>query len=136
MTCFSYQSIRPVVGQGSFIHPAASLIGDVIIGADCYVGPSASLRGDFGRIIVEDGSNLQDNCVMHSFPGEDCIVERDGHVGHGAVLHGCHVRRNALFGIGAVLMRLVSAATIPSTSAHRGDLSRRSLLDHSSAGIA
>jgi phenylacetic acid degradation protein len=104
MTCFSYQSIRPVVGRGSFVHPAATLIGDVIVGADCYIGPGASLRGDFGRIIVEDGSNVQDNCVMHSFPDEDCIVERDGHVGHGAVLHGCRVRRNALVGIGAVLM--------------------------------
>jgi phenylacetic acid degradation protein len=104
MSCFSYDSIRPVVGQGSFVHPAAVLIGDVIIGAGCYVGPGASLRGDLGRIIVEDGTNVQDNCVMHSFPGEDCVVERDGHIGHGAILHGCRVCRGALVGMGTIVM--------------------------------
>jgi phenylacetic acid degradation protein len=104
MTCFSYQSIRPVIGHGSFVHPAAVLIGDVIVGANCYVGPCASLRGDLGRIVVGDGANVQDNCVMHSFPGEDCVVEADGHIGHGAILHGCRVRRNALIGMGAVIM--------------------------------
>ena len=104
MPCYSYQSLKPAVGSGSFIHPSATLIGDVIIGAACYIGPGASLRGDFGRIIVEDGANVQDNYVMHSFPGEDCIVERDGHVGHGAILHGCRVGRSALIGMGAVVM--------------------------------
>jgi phenylacetic acid degradation protein len=80
------------------------LIGDVIVGPGCYVGPNASLRGDFGRIILQAGSNVQDTCVMHSFPRLDTIVETDGHVGHGAVLHGCRVGRNAMIGMNAVVM--------------------------------
>ena len=84
--------------------PPAILIGDVLIGARCYVGPAASLRGDFGRLVLEDGSNLQDTCVMHGFPGTDTVVEVDGHIGHRAVLHGCRIGRNALVGMNAVVM--------------------------------
>jgi len=104
VTFYSYQSIKPVVGAGTFVHPSATLIGDVIIGASCYIGPGASLRGDFGRIVVEDGSNVQDNCVMHSFPDKDCVIESGGHIGHCAILHGCRIGRNALVGMGSVVM--------------------------------
>jgi phenylacetic acid degradation protein len=83
---------------------SAVLIGDVIVGAGCYVGPCASLRGDFGRLILEQGVNVQDTCVMHGFPGTDTVIEQDGHIGHGAVLHGCHIGRNALVGMNAVIM--------------------------------
>jgi phenylacetic acid degradation protein len=64
----------------------------------------ASLRGDFDRLILEPGSSIQDNCVMHGFPGKDCAIEAAGHVGHGAILHGCRVGRNALIGMNAVIM--------------------------------
>lgn len=94
----------PVVHASAFVHPTAVLIGDVIVGAGCYVGPHASLRGDFGRVILEGGSNLQDTCVMHSFPGMDTVVETKGHIGHGAVLHGCRVGRDAMVGMNAVIM--------------------------------
>ena len=75
-----------------------------MIGARCYVGAGAVLRGDFGRLTLEAGSNLQDTCVMHSFPEGETIIEVDGHVGHGAVLHGCRVGRNAMVGMNAVIM--------------------------------
>jgi phenylacetic acid degradation protein len=101
---FSIDGIVPVVHPSAFLHPTAVLIGDVIVGAGCYVGPNASLRGDFGRVILEDGSNLQDTCVMHSFPGMDTVVETNGHIGHGAILHGCRVGRNAMVGMNAVVM--------------------------------
>ncbi|MGH6623851.1 MAG: transferase hexapeptide repeat family protein, partial [Burkholderiaceae bacterium] len=94
----------PVVDPTAFVHPTASLIGDVIIGAGCYLGPGASLRGDFGRIVLHAGSNVQDNCVMHGFPASDTLIEEDGHIGHGAILHGCIVRRNAMVGMNAVVM--------------------------------
>lgn len=94
----------PVVDPTAYVHPSAVLIGDVIVGPDCYVGPCACLRGDFGRLILERGSNLQDTCVMHGFPGTDTVVEEDGHIGHGAVLHGCRVGRNALVGMNTVIM--------------------------------
>jgi phenylacetic acid degradation protein len=93
----------PVVDPTSFVHPSAVLIGDVIIAAGCYIGPCASLRGDFGRIEVRAGANLQDCCVMHGFPGTDTVVEEDGHIGHSAVLHGCIVQKNALVGMNAVV---------------------------------
>src|ERR1700744_201124 len=104
MPVYRFEAMIPVVDPAAFVHPTAVLIGDVIIGAGCYVGPGASLRGDFGRIILKPGSNLQDNCVMHSFPSQDAVVEENGHVGHGAVLHGCVVGREALIGMNAVVM--------------------------------
>ena len=94
----------PVVDPTAFVHPAAILIGDVIVGPRCYVGPAASLRGDFGRLELRAGANLQDTCVMHGFPNTDTVVEEDGHIGHGAVLHGCRIGRNALVGMNAVIM--------------------------------
>jgi len=104
MPVYSLEGITPVVHADAFVHETAVLIGDVLIGAGCYIGPHASLRGDFGRIIVEQGANLQDSCVMHSFPGKDCVVERDGHIGHGAVLHGCRIGINARVGMNAGVM--------------------------------
>ena len=101
---YEINGVTPVVHPSAYVHPSAVLIGDVIVGAGCYIGPLAALRGDFGRLILEAGANLQDNCVMHSFPGEDCCVEADGHIGHGAVLHGCRVGRGALVGMNAVVM--------------------------------
>jgi len=104
MPCYEIDGIRPVVDETAFVHPTAVLIGDVIVGAGCYVGPVCSLRGDFGRLIIEAGANVQDGCVMHGFPGTDTVVEMDGHIGHGAVLHGCRIGRNALVGMNAVVM--------------------------------
>jgi phenylacetic acid degradation protein len=101
---YAIDGITPVVDPTAYVHPSAVLIGDVIVGPGCYVGPCASLRGDFGRLILERGANLQDTCVMHGFPGTDTVVEEDGHIGHGAVLHGCRVGRNALIGMNAVIM--------------------------------
>jgi len=101
---YAIDGVVPVVDPTAFVHPSAVLIGDVIVGPGCYVGPCATLRGDFGRLILERGSNVQDTCVMHGFPGTDTVVEEDGHIGHGAVLHGCRIGRNALIGMNAVIM--------------------------------
>jgi phenylacetic acid degradation protein len=100
---WSINGVTPVVDPTAFVHPSAMLIGDVIVGAGCYIGPGASLRGDFGRIVIHGGANVQDVCVLHGFPGTDTVVEEDGHIGHGAILHGCVVRRNALIGMNAVI---------------------------------
>jgi len=100
---WSINGVTPVVDPEAFVHPSAVLIGDVIVGAGCYIGPAASLRGDFGRIEMRAGANLQDSCVMHGFPGTDTIVEEEGHIGHGAILHGCVVQRGALVGMNSVV---------------------------------
>ena len=101
---YSIDGVIPVVHPEAFVHPTAVLIGDVIIGPGCYVGPCASLRGDFGRLILERGSNIQDGCVMHGFPSTDTVIEEDGHIGHGAILHGCRIGRDALVGMNATVM--------------------------------
>ena len=104
MPCYAIDGLVPVVDPSAYVHPTAVLIGDVWVGPKVYVGPCASLRGDFGRLVLEAGSNFQDHCMMHGFPGADTTVEADGHIGHGAVLHGCVVRRGALVGMNAVVM--------------------------------
>jgi phenylacetic acid degradation protein len=104
MSVWSWDGLVPVVDPQAFVHPDATLIGDVLIAAACYVGPGAVLRGDFGRIVMETGSNLQETCVVHSFPGKDVVIEEGGHIGHGAVLHGCRIGRNAMVGMNAVVM--------------------------------
>jgi phenylacetic acid degradation protein len=103
VTVYAIDGITPVVDPTAYVHPSAVLIGDVIIGPGVYIGPCASLRGDFGRLEVRAGANIQDTCVMHGFPGTDTIVEEEGHIGHGAVLHGCIIQRNALVGMNAVI---------------------------------
>ncbi|MGP3591835.1 phenylacetic acid degradation protein PaaY [Vagococcus sp. WN89Y] len=104
MPIYQIDGMTPVVPPESYVHPTAVLIGDVILGKRVYVGPNASLRGDFGRIVVCDGANIQDNCVMHGFPGQDTVVEEEGHIGHSAILHGCVIKRNALIGMNAVIL--------------------------------
>lgn len=101
---YAIDGVIPVVDPSAFVHPTAVLIGDVVIGPGCYIGPLASLRGDFGALRVGAGANVQDCCVLHAFPGQDVVIEEDGHVGHAAILHGCVVGRNALVGMNAVMM--------------------------------
>jgi carbonic anhydrase/acetyltransferase-like protein (isoleucine patch superfamily) len=93
-----------VVHGSAFVHPAATIIGDVTIGPDVYVGPSAAIRGDWGAIVIEDGCNVQETCVIHSFPGVTVRLEPGAHIGHGAVIHGAHIGANVLVGMNAVIM--------------------------------
>ncbi|MFO1068509.1 MAG: transferase hexapeptide repeat family protein [Geminicoccaceae bacterium] len=101
---YAFSELIPAIDPSAFVHPDAIVIGDVIVGAGVYVAPGASLRGDMGRIVVGPGANIQDHCVLHSFPGRDCLVGADGHIGHGAILHGCRIGTNALVGMNAVVM--------------------------------
>jgi phenylacetic acid degradation protein len=104
MPFYSIDGVIPVVDPSAFVHATAVLIGDVVVGKNCYVGPLASLRGDFCRIEMKTGSNVQDGCVLHGFPGHNTLVEENGHIGHGAILHSCRVGRGALIGMNAVVM--------------------------------
>lgn len=104
MPIYALDNFIPVVHPSSFVHPSAEIIGDVIIEANCYIGPAAVLRGDFGRIHVSENSNVQDCCVLHSFPDKDCFLAPYSHIGHCAVLHGCTIGENALIGMNSVIM--------------------------------
>jgi len=101
---WSFEGITPVVHPDAYVHPSAVLIGDVIVGPGCFVGAGAVMRGDFGRIVLEREANLQDNCVVHSGPDQDTVMEERSHIGHGAVIHYCRIGRDALVGMNAVVM--------------------------------
>ena len=104
MPIYRLEGMTPQIADSAYVHPSAEIIGDVIIEEHCYIAPGAVLRGDFGRIHVQHHCNIQDNCVLHSFPEQDCIVSAYGHVGHAAVLHGCVLNNNVLVGMNAVIM--------------------------------
>jgi phenylacetic acid degradation protein/carnitine operon protein CaiE len=101
---YSFKGFRPVVDPSSFVHPAASVTGNVIIGKNVYIGPGAALRGDWGGIIIENGCNVQENCVIHMFPGVTVVLKEGAHIGHGAIIHGAVIGRNSLIGMNAVIM--------------------------------
>ena len=101
---FSFDGFIPVIHESAFIHPNATVTGNVIIGRDVYVGPGAAIRGDWGGVVIEDGCNVQEGCVIHMFPGVTVVLEPSAHIGHGAVVHGARIGRNALIGMNAVVM--------------------------------
>ncbi len=103
MSFYEFEGKRPVIGASAFVHAEAVIVGDVVIGEKCYIGPGAALRGDWGEIRVGDGSNIQDNCVLHAGPGGKVHLEADCHIGHGAILHDVRLGRHVVVGMGAIL---------------------------------
>ncbi len=101
---FKFNGYKPVIHSTAFIHPNATVTGNVIIGRDVYVGPGAAIRGDWGEIIIEDGCNIQENCVIHMFPGVTTLLKQGTHMGHGAVIHGSTIGANVLIGMNSVVM--------------------------------
>ncbi|MGI8950645.1 MAG: transferase hexapeptide repeat family protein [Chitinophagaceae bacterium] len=101
---YQFENFIPVVHETSFVHPLAAVTGNVIIGKNVYVGPGAALRGDWGKIIIEDGCNVQENCIIHMFPGVTVTLKEGAHIGHGAVIHGAVIGKNCLVGMNAVIM--------------------------------
>ena len=101
---YEFNGIKPVVDPSAFIHPQAAVTGSVIIGKDVYIGPGAALRGDWGKIIIEGGCNVQENCTVHMFPGVTVLLKEGAHIGHGAIIHGATIGRNCLVGMNAVIM--------------------------------
>ncbi len=101
---YEFNGYKPVIHPTSFIHPQATITGNVIIGKHVYVGPGAALRGDWGQIIIKDGCNVQENCTIHMFPGTTVTLHEGAHIGHGAIIHGATVGQNSLIGMNSVLM--------------------------------
>jgi carbonic anhydrase/acetyltransferase-like protein (isoleucine patch superfamily) len=104
MAIYSYKEYKPVIHESAYIHPLAAVTGNVIIGRDVYIGPGAAIRGDWGKIVIKDGCNVQENCTIHMFPGVTVTLEEGAHVGHGAIIHGSHLGKNCLIGMNAVIM--------------------------------
>ena len=111
MAVYQFLDFIPVIHPTAFVHPQANVTGDVIIGPHCYIGPGAVLRGDWGRIVLEEGVNVQENCVVHMFPKTETRLKKMAHVGHGAIIHGGTLGENVLIGMNAVVMIMLRWAT-------------------------
>jgi phenylacetic acid degradation protein len=103
MPLYEFEGKRPLVDAEAFVHPLAALIGDVTVEAGCYIGAGAVLRGDIGSVKIGKGSNIQETCVLHTFPDKATIVHPNTHVGHGCILHGCEIHSNVLVGMGSII---------------------------------
>lgn len=101
---YSYKGIKPIVDESAYVHPQAVVTGNVVIGKNVYIGPGAAIRGDYGKIIIEDGCNIQENCTIHMFPGITVLLKDNAHIGHGAIIHGAEIGKNCLVGMNAVIM--------------------------------
>lgn len=101
---YEFNGFIPVVDESSFVHPQASVTGNVIIGKNVYIGPGAAIRGDWGEIIIEEGCNVQENCTIHMFPGKSTILRASAHIGHGAIIHGAEIGKNCMVGMNSVIM--------------------------------
>lgn len=104
MAIYEFNGFKPVVHPTAFVHPQAAVTGNVTIGADVYVGPGAAIRGDWGKIIIKDGCNVQENCTIHMFPGTTVTLHEGAHIGHGAIIHGATIGKNCLVGMNSVVM--------------------------------
>ena len=101
---YEFKGLRPYVHESAFVHPQANVTGLVEIYEDVYIGPGAVIRGDWGKVIIKAGANVQENCVIHMFPGTTVIIEKGAHLGHGCIVHGGKIGKNALIGMNAVIM--------------------------------
>jgi carbonic anhydrase/acetyltransferase-like protein (isoleucine patch superfamily) len=101
---YSFKGYKPVVDKTAFVHPQASVTGNVTIGKNVFIGSGAAIRGDFGQIIIEDGCNVQENCIIHMFPGATVLLKKGAHIGHGSIVHGATIGKNVLVGMHTVIM--------------------------------
>ncbi|HXQ91371.1 MAG TPA: gamma carbonic anhydrase family protein [Nitrososphaerales archaeon] len=101
MAIYEFEKKIPRISTSSYVHDAATVIGDVEIGDTCFIGAGAVLRGDYGSIRVGNRSSIQENCVIHARAGEICIIGNDVQIGHGSVLHNCEIKDFAVIGLGS-----------------------------------
>jgi carbonic anhydrase/acetyltransferase-like protein (isoleucine patch superfamily) len=105
MACIlTFNGKTPRIGDGAFIAPTATLIGDVEIGAGASVWFGAVLRGDEAAIRIGAHTSVQDNAVIHVYRGHDTVIGERVTIGHGAILEACHVEAGALIGMNAVVL--------------------------------
>jgi carbonic anhydrase/acetyltransferase-like protein (isoleucine patch superfamily) len=106
MAIYQLGDKKPVIPASCFVAENATIIGDVTLGERVSILFGAVLRGDNEPITIGDGSNVQDNCVLHNDPGAPLIIGKDVTIGHCAMLHGCTIGDGALIGIQAVVLNL------------------------------
>jgi carbonic anhydrase/acetyltransferase-like protein (isoleucine patch superfamily) len=111
MPIYEFEGKRPRIDPTAFVYPEATIIGDVVIGKECYIGPGARLRGDWGAMVIGDLSNIQENCIIHTAPDITTVLGKRSHIGHGAILHGPTLEDRVIVGMGAIVMDDVKIGT-------------------------
>lgn len=113
----------PSVAATAWVHPAATVVGDVTLGADVSVWPGAVLRGDRDAIVIGAETNVQDGAVLHCDPGLPLRIGARVTIGHRAVVHGCTIEDGALIGIGAIVLNgaVVGAGSLIAAGAVVGE---------------
>ena len=99
-----FNSVTPKVHETAFVAPNSTVIGDVVIGANSTIWYNAVLRGDIASIVVGDNTNIQEGCILHCKKGADVKIGSHVTIGHGAILHSCHIGNNTLIGMGAIVL--------------------------------
>ena len=100
---YKFDGKQPIAGKNSYISDLARVIGDVVIGQNCYIGHGAILRGDYGRIEIGDDTAVEEGAIVHAPPGETNRIGQKVTIGHGAVLHGKQIGDKAVIGMGSVI---------------------------------
>lgn len=100
---YSFDGKRPVIGKETYVSETAILVGDIVIGDNCYIGHGAILRGDYGSIKIGDGTAVEEGVVIHAPPDDICNIGNMVTIGHGAIIHCAAIDDNATIGMGAVL---------------------------------
>jgi tRNA-Thr(GGU) m(6)t(6)A37 methyltransferase TsaA len=103
MTLYEFEGRRPRVHETAYVAPSAQVIGDVDIGADCYVGHGAILRGDYGRIEVGAGTAIEEGAIVHARPDDVTVFGARVTLGHGAMVHNATIRADAVIGMRATV---------------------------------
>ncbi|MFH0815407.1 MAG: gamma carbonic anhydrase family protein [Methanobacteriota archaeon] len=103
MPIYEFEGKRPKIHETAYVFESADVIGDVTMGAGCYVGPGARIRGDYGTIVIGEGSAIEDNCVLHARPGEKLVIGNNVTLGHSCVIHNCTIGDGTVVGMGAVV---------------------------------
>jgi carbonic anhydrase/acetyltransferase-like protein (isoleucine patch superfamily) len=103
-TVLPFDGHVPEIDPTAWVAPTATIIGRVRIGPRASVFYGAVLRGDMDEIVLGEGSNIQDNCVVHTDAGVPTVIGAGVGVGHGAIVHGATVRDGCLIGMGATLL--------------------------------
>ena len=104
MALYEFDGKRPQVPDDSFVHPQAVLIGDIEVGHECLIAPGVSIRADFGPVKIGNRSNVQDNSVIHVFPGSQVVIEEDVIIAHGVIVHDVHIKSRCVIGMGAIIL--------------------------------
>lgn len=103
MPLYSFEDKAPKIAESAWIFPDATIIGDVLIGENVFVGAGAILRGDYGTIEVGEGSAIEEGVIIHARPGDRAVIGRNVTVGHGAMIHNTRIDDDAVIGMRSII---------------------------------